>query len=85
MVVGEFGDAADSVAAHFGFGAVGVEHSHADVGEVGGEDEDEAVGADAEVAVGDFLGEGGGVGYFFGEAVDVDVVVADAVHLGETH
>ena len=86
VVVDVLGDAADAVAAHLAFGAVGVEHAHAGVGPFGGGDQDQAVGADAEVAVADGAGEGGQVaGGGLVEEVDVDVVVAEAVHLGESH
>ena len=90
-IEGEFGNAADAVAAHFGFRAIGVEHAHADggaggFGGVGGwGDEDESVAADTEVAVSDFHREFFGVVDFLGEGIDVDVVVADAVHFDETH
>jgi len=91
-VVCELGDAAEAVAAHLGFGAVGVEHAHADGGVlftgVGGgrADEDEAVGADAGVAVAHGAGECGPiVGGFEGGVggVEVEVVVAEAVHFDE--
>ena len=86
VVVDVLGDAADAVAAHFGLGAVGVEHPHLGVGAVDGADQDQAVGADAEVAIGDRAGEGRGVGgNRLAEAIDVDVVVAGAVHFGEEH
>lgn len=88
VIGGVFGDAPDSVAAHFGFRAVVVEHAHLDVGGcgiVGWEDKDEAVAADACVAVGDLDGEAHGIADGFFESVDVDVVVAEAVHFGELH
>jgi hypothetical protein len=85
VVVGVLGDAADAVAAHLALAAIGVEHAHADIGVVGGEDEDEAIGADAGVAVGDEAGDLAGVGESFLEVVDIDIVVADAVHFGESH
>ena len=57
VVVDVLGDAADAVAAHFGVGAVGVEHPHLGVGPLGGADQDQAVAADAEAAVGDAAGQ----------------------------
>ena len=53
VVVDVLGDAADAVAAHLAFGAVGVEHPHPGIGPLGGHDQDQAVAADAEVAVAD--------------------------------
>jgi len=85
VVVGVLCYAADAVSAHFGLGAVGVEHSHFEVGGLGGQDEDEAVGADAEVSVADLDGGLSGVVDRLGEAVNVDVIVSRAVHFDETH
>ena len=76
------GEHADSVAAGFGFGAVGVVDLHAAVGHVGVPDEEDAVAADAEMAVTDVDGDSGPV-FFDLSGVDENVVVADAVHLGE--
>lgn len=51
-LVDESGEAAGAVAAHFGFPAVGVVITHAEVGlGFGFFDEEESVGADAAVAV----------------------------------
>jgi hypothetical protein len=72
-------------AAHLRLAAVSVEHAHAHVGLVRRQDKDEAVAADAEVPIGDLLRNGRRVGDRFFEAVDVNVVVTEAVHLGETH
>ena len=62
VIVNVLRHAPDAVAAHFRLGAVGIEHLHPGVGDLGGEDEDQAVAADAEVAVGDSAGEFRGVG-----------------------
>ena len=80
---GELHDAADAVATHLGLGPVGVEHPHAHVGDGRWEGEDEAITADAEVAVADFAGDFGPVPLFGGQ--DVDVVVPEAVHLRYAH
>ena len=86
VVVDVLGDATDAVAAHLRLGAVGIEHLHPGVGRLGGEDEDQAVAADAEVAIAHAAGEFGRVGWGgLGEAIDVDVVVSGPVHLGEAH
>ena len=46
-----FAHAADAVAAHFSFAAVGVEDAHFKVGDPGGQNPDHAVGPGAEVPV----------------------------------
>jgi hypothetical protein len=63
--------------------AVGVVHLHSAVGDGGRADEDQAVRANGGAPRADALRERGGIGDAVGEAVDVDVVVADAVHLDE--
>src|SRR5205823_946986 len=85
VVIRIFGHAANAVAAHFAFQAVGVEHAHADVGLLRRHDEDQAVAADAGVAIGNQRSNARGIRHFLVKAIDVDVVVADAVHLGELH
>src|SRR5262249_32017629 len=83
----ELGDAADAVAAHLGAAAVRVVHLHAAgaLGPVAGADDDEAVRAHAAVAVGEAPGGARGLGDLLPRAIDVDVVVAEPVHLGEFH
>lgn len=86
VVVGQFAGAADTVAAHLRLASVGVEHPHAEVGAgrvIGREQEDQPVGADAEMAIGDVPGEFGRVIDPMAEGVDVDVVISDAVHFVE--
>ena len=86
VVVEVLGHAPDAVAAHLALGAVGIEHPHPGVGPFRGHDEDQAVGADAEVPVADGHRQAGGIGRGrLPEGLDVDVVVADPVHLGEFH
>src|SRR5262249_5614987 len=50
-VVQELGDAADAVAAHLGLAAVRVEHAHARVRDLAGQDRQHAFAADAEAAI----------------------------------
>ena len=49
VVVDVFGKAADAVAAHFRFTAVGIDDAHADVGFIARHDDDDAVGTDARM------------------------------------
>ena len=77
------GHAAGGVAAHLGLCTVGVEHAHAHISPVGGLHDHKAVGAYAEVAVGNPLRKSRGIVHVFGKAVDVHVVVAAALHLGK--
>src|SRR5690242_4767675 len=85
MVIRILRHTSHAIAAHLSFGAVGVEHAHAYVGLRGRKDQDQTIRADAVMTIGDFLCNGAGVGDGFGETIDVNIVVADAVHLGETH
>ena len=84
--VGEAGEAAGTVAAHFGFAAVGVVVAHAEVGSgLSGFDGEETVCADAAVAV----AQGGDLRAAEGEAavpvVEDDEVVAGPVHFPEVN
>jgi tryptophan synthase beta subunit len=86
VVVNVFRDASDSIATHFRFRSVGVEHAHLRVCLVGRTDENQTVTADAFMAVrylsreeSRILREG------FIKAIDINVVIAGAVHLGEIH
>ncbi len=86
MVVNVFGDAAHAVAAHLRFGAVGVEHPHASRGHFGRTDEDHAIAAHAKVPIRKAPAQCGRIGRKrLAKAIDVQIVVADAVHLGESH
>ena len=86
MIVQILGDTADPVAAHLAFRAVGVEHPHPGVGSFRGHDQDQAIAADPEMAIADLHRELPGVGRRrLIERANVDVIVADPVHLGESH
>ena len=78
------GGAAKAVAAHFGAGSVGVEDDHLDVGVGGGGEQEDAVGADAEVPVAELADGVGWEGLSVGPGDD-DEVVAEAMHFGEGH
>ena len=82
-----FGEAAEAVAAHLAVGAVGVDDGHPRGGRFGVFNQQDAVGADAEVAVADF-GRGGGPVELeaFSEraaGVDQDEIVARALDFEE--
>lgn len=56
------------------------------VGLLGGADQDQPISANAEVPIADDTAQRGGIlRRLFAEAIDVDVVVAAALKLGETH
>ena len=84
-VVDVLADAAAGVAAHIALGAVRIEHAHAEVRHIGGADEHQPVRAHAEVPVADARGERAGVVHMLLKRVDIDVVVADALHFGKLH
>ena len=85
-VVEVTGEDAQAVAALFGFAAVGVHYAQAEVGFVGGEwPVEDAIGAEAEVAVADahgvlLVGQLTGV-----LRVEDEIVVAECVVFGEFH
>ena len=86
VIVGIFADAADAVAAHGALGSVRIVHDHADVRYFRRSDENQAVRADAEVAVRNVDGRCPRIrnGISFRD-IAVYVVVPASVHLCEMH
>jgi len=81
------GEASDAVAAHFGAAAVGVVHDHGCVRPHGRADQNQPVAAYPAVAVAYAPGQVGQIDPVerLRKAVDINIVVADAMHLGESH
>ena len=77
--------ATTGIAAHHGFAAIGIEDVHREVGLGNGaaSDEHQTVRTDALIPVAVSDSESSGISYRVQHSVDVDVVVAAAVHLGE--
>ncbi len=76
MIVDVFGNAANTVAAHFGLGPIGVVHAHASVATFARTDQDHAIGPDSEVAIRNLFGECGGIlGKLFLETVHINIVI----------
>src|SRR5581483_9496225 len=81
----ELRQAANTVAAHLGLGAVRVEDAHPHIRTLGRQRQDQAIGADTEMAVARLGGERRPVALAGGGAVQQDEVVAGAVQLRELH
>ena len=86
-IVHVLGNAANTVTAHLRSATVGVVHLHAAISQRGRGrlDENETVASHAEVAVRDAPSDFRGIQHLFGKAVYEDIVVPDAMHLGEVH
>ena len=85
VVMHIFGHAPASVAAHTGFGTVGIENAHSEIGHFRRENKDYAVGTHACVGTAHLyrklLNEGGSsVG-----AMHINVIIAYSMHFGEQH
>jgi hypothetical protein len=79
--VGELGRASQAVTAHLSLGAIGVEDPHAGGGEGRRTNGNQAIAADAEVAVGNSDGKSGQIGReFLVNSVNKNVIVTEAVH-----
>jgi hypothetical protein len=85
MIERIFCDTADAVAAHLPFRSIGVEHAHPHIRLVRGEDENQAVAADAKMAIGNRDGGSHRILDRLIKAVDVNIVVADSMHFREAH
>src|SRR3972149_3216895 len=80
-----FGDASDTVAAHLSFGTVRIEYLHPCVCIFRWAYENQTVGTDTEVPVTDGLSQFARIVELLLKAVDIYIVVAQAVHLRESH
>ena len=74
---------AHAVAAHLSLASVGVEHPHLSVGDIGRADQYDSVAAYAEAPVGQPYSQSRRVTHLLLKCVDIYIVVADALHLGE--
>ena len=83
VVVQVLADAARGVATHAGLRAVVVEDAHGEVAHSRGADEHQTVPADALVTVAPQHRKMFGAGQREAHGIDVDVVVARAVHFGK--
>ena len=83
MIVQVLAHTADGVAAHFPLAAVQVEHPHPGVGNSGGQDQHHAVPADALMPVGQADTEALRVFDVQAHTVEVNVIVAAALHFSE--
>ena len=84
VVVQVLAHAADAVAAHFSLRAIGVEDTHLRIRLVGRRNKDNAVAADTEVRFTELDRKRLGIGHSLVEAIKIDIIVAAAVHLGES-
>ena len=80
-----FAHAADGVAAHLGARAVGIVHFHAKIRDLRRADQHEPVAADAEMAIRQPDCRTRRIGHSLGEAVDIDIVIAAALHFCKLH
>jgi hypothetical protein len=85
VLVDVLSEAADAVSAHLHLAAIGIVNLHLEVADLRGMDCEELVGADAEAAVAESLGQLFQIGDLILQTIDQDEVVAAAMHLGEVN
>ena len=85
LVIEKFPHTANSVAAHLSLGAICVIHFHPEICSLGGADTDEPIGPHAKVAVRHAPRQSRQVSGTALRAVQIDVIVPQAVHFGEFH
>ena len=73
------------VAAHLALAAVGVEDAHGKIRDPAGADQHQPVRADAPVPVAQAHGKGRRIRHPLLKGVDIEVVIAQPLHLGEAH
>ena len=83
VLIQPLGHAADAVAAHGALAAVGVEHAHGGVGHLGGGDADQPVRPHREPPGAEQPGQLGGIVDHALQTIQINIVVAAAMHLGK--
>ena len=85
IIIDIFCHTADTVSAHGAPGSIRIVHLHFKVRGIGWFDQNQPVGADAEMPVADLHRHLLRVFYFFLKTVDIDVIVADSLHFRKFH
>ena len=73
------------ISAHAAFAAVAVEHAHAKIRNLAGQNQNQPIRPAAEVLPAHPEAQGRRVIHLFLEAVDIEIVVSGALHLGKAH
>ena len=85
MLINILGHAAQAIATHFRFRAIRIEYAHACICLLRGHNQDQAVRANARMAITYDLGQTQGICYVFLLAVNIYVVIAKSMHLRKIH
>ncbi len=83
VVIQVFADAADAVSAHPALRTVRVENPHLRVCPVGWRYQDDTIATDAEMRLAQPDGKRLRIGYSLVEAVEINIMIAAAVHFGK--
>ena len=86
MVVDIFRDTSQTITAHFSLATIQIEHLHPSVSDFARANADHAISPNAKLSVGNRNRQIGDVfGYFLSKAIDINIVIASAVHFREFH
>src|SRR5207248_6010442 len=85
MVIDILGQTTNAIATHLRLAPVSIKHAHTEISPGRGQDQNQAVGADAKMPVADRPCHLSRVVDLLLEAVDIDIVIPYAVHFGEFH
>ena len=83
FLINKFGDTAGGIAAHLGLAAVGIEHPHTKISDVGGHNRHQTIAANSEMRVAHPAREFREVLQGLACRIDIDIIVAGTMHLGE--
>lgn len=73
-----------SIAAHLCLTTICIEHTHADIRPVRGQNQHQAIGSDREMTVAETLSQQLRGGYRETHGIDIDIIVACTLHLCES-
>ena len=85
VVIGIFGNTADTVSAHGTLGTVKIIHIHLAVCDFGWLDQDQSVGTDTKVTVTDISGYRGWILHSFLKTVYIYIIISNSVHFSKFH
>ena len=85
VVIGIFGNTADTVSAHGTLGTVKIIHIHLAVCDFGWLDQDQSVGTDTKVTVTDISGYCGRIFHSFLKTVYIYVIISNTMHFCKFH
>ena len=84
-IINEFADASGGISTHFSLRAIGIEHTHTEIGNLRGANSHETIRADAEMDIAHLDGKFRKVGGDRRCGIEVNIVITCAMHFGKSY